>query len=347
MIRTETEGNAVGLGRELAEICAAVQIESPVAFTFAGSRFESPHPPQPPQMPPVMAHLQQLLYEHCYARRFDGHSLAPPVAAPAPDPDFVRRLVDANPGRERMDQDWKVTHLDASGRMTAVKGGVSRVFPPGKYFAPNGPRERVQPGMTVAVWLAKGSLSLQPGFYYVYAETLGEAQDPQSLLRLYWNVRAEGAPRLIAALAARLNRFHVPFQFKTLTQPEHYEHRTDGSVLYISRRFFPIVAALYEELAPSLADDLEADTPLFTKPLAPGLGLAEDPGTGDSFGLSRCRILASALWNAHVKNAHTPEARCAEVQEGFTRHGLTLEHPYLNPRSPDRYAMPRTEGGPR
>jgi len=336
-----------GLRHELGRICQAVEIDSPTSFSFAGTRFEAPAAAQQPD--PGPARLLQVLYERCYAQRFDGNGQAPTAVSPpvsAPDPDFVRRLVEANHGSERMDQGWQITRVEASGRLTATKDGAIRVFPPGKYFSPYGPGGPVQPGMTVAVWLARGSLSLQPGFYYAYGNTLGEAQDPYGMLRLYWNVRAASAPRLLMALTRRLNRFQVPFNFKTLTQPEHYEHRTDSSVLYIGRRFFPIVTQLYVELAPLLADDLVDDTPLFTKALAPGLGFAEDPGTGDSFGLSRCRIVAAALFAAHARNAQTPEARLSEVEEHFARHGLTLERPYLNPRSSDRYDLPQTEGGP-
>ena len=36
-------------------------------------------------------------------------------------------------------------------------------------------------------------------------------------------------------------------------------------------------------------------TPVFTKRIAPGIAIAEEPRTGDSFGQSRCEILADAL----------------------------------------------------
>lgn len=309
------------LQHELARICQAVEIESPAWFRFAGARFET-------------AQLQQVLYERCYAQRFDGDGAAGQQPAVAPDPYFIQRLVEANQGRERLDPGWQVTGVDPYGRVAAVKNGASRLFQPGEYSLPY--------GTTLTVWLAKGSLTLQPGFYFAYGETLGQ-EDPRSLVRLYWNVRADSAPRLLAALTRSLNASRVPFQFKTLIQPEQYAQRTDGSVLYFDRRFFPAVARVCTDLVPTLAGGLEAGVPLFTKPLAPGLGLAEDPGTGDSFGLSRCRIFAAALLAAHVKGAHTPEARLAEVEAHFSAHGLTLDRPYLNPQSVDFYELPGKE----
>jgi len=321
---------------ELERICQAVEAESPASFFFAGIRFE---------VPTAFARLHQVLYERCYARRFDGNGSTAQQPAVAHNPDFIQRLVAANQGGERLDHGWLITGVEPSGRVAAVKNGAVRFFPPGKYFSPYGPGGAVWYGMTVTVWLAKGSLSLQPGFYFAYGDTLGQ-EDPRNRLRLYWNVRADGAPRLLAALTRHLNTFRVPFQFKTLLQPEQYAQRTDSSVLFVNQSFFPIVAQVYLDLAPALADDLEADVPLFTKPLGPGVGLAEDPGTGDSFGLSRCRILAGALLAAHAKGARTPEARLAEVEAHFSFHGLTLDRPYLNPRSADSYELPRRPDPP-
>lgn len=340
------QASVLALRDEIGRICQAVEVESPVSFFFVGKKFEIPLQAQPLPALPALVQLQQMLYELCYARRFDGKGRSAGQPAVAQDSGFVRRLIEANQSGERWDHEWQITGFDPSGQVAAVKNGAFRIFPPGEYCSPYGPGETVPSGMTVAVWLAKGSLSLQPGFYFAFGQTLGQEDDARSMLRLYWNVRAEGAPRLLAALTQRLNTFQVPFQLKTLTQPDQYAQRTDGSVLYVNRRFFPIVARLYIDLAPALADDLEADVPLFTKPLAPGLGLAEDPGTGDSFGLSRCRILAGALFMAHVRGAYTPQARLAEVEAHFSSHGLTLDRPYLNPGSTDRYELPQGNDGP-
>jgi hypothetical protein len=335
--RKTTKKDLVGVRREIGRICAAFASDSETSFSFAGRDFETATP---------AVQLQQLLYESCYVRPLNGTPPPTPAAPAPPDADFVRRLVEENRGSERSDQGWQVAGVDAFGRVTASKNGASRVFPPGRYFSPYGPGGSVMPGMTVGVWLAKGSLSLQPGFYHVYSDTLVETSDPRAMLRFYWNVRAASAPRLLGALSGRLNRFQVPFSFKTLTQPEHYDQRSDSSVLYVSRRYFGIVTRLYVELASVLAEDLVDRTPLFTKRLAPGLGFAEDPGNGESFGLNRCRLVAEALWQACERQEHSVEGRLAAVEERFARDALSLDTPYLNPRSTDCYELPSSEGGP-
>ena len=63
--------------------------------------------------------------------------------------------------------------------------------------------------------------------------------------------------------------------------------------MYIDRRYYPIAALLVESIYGGVRPWLNASTPLFAKPLARGLALAEDPG--DSFGKHRCTILAGAM----------------------------------------------------
>ena len=71
-------------------------------------------------------------------------------------------------------------------------------------------------------------------------------------------------------------------------------------------------------------------TPLFARRLRAGVGQAEDPAGGESFGQHRCRIVAEGLWNAYVEQASTREARLACVVAQFERHGLSLRRPHLN-----------------
>lgn len=57
--------------------------------------------------------------------------------------------------------------------------------------------------------------------------------------------------------------------------------------------------------------------PLFTKPLAPGLGLAEDPGDRLSFGQSRCRIAAEGLVRAHAQGVTDTAGRVDLLAAGW------------------------------
>jgi hypothetical protein len=111
-------------------------------------------------------------------------------------------------------------------------------------------------------------------------------------------------------------------------------------VLYVDKRFFRVVSRVLAGVRTEVARHLRPETPLFTKPLAEGLALAEEPYTGESFGMQRCRILAEGLLGAHAKGLRDDAARLEEVGRHFSSYGLSLDTPYLNPRSIDQYEFP-------
>jgi hypothetical protein len=176
-------------------------------------------------------------------------------------------------------------------------------------------------------------------FYFAFGETPGLQEDGSRIVRLYWNVGRAGAPRLVAVLTRRLNRFRLPFQLKCLNRPRQFE-RLDACVLFVQRRHFRPVAELIAGSWPELAPELGLRTPLFTKRLAPGLGLAEEPGVGESFGSGRCRLVAEGIWRAWLQGSQDGEDRLRAVAAEFRRCGLDLDRPYLGPASADVYEMP-------
>ena len=69
--------------------------------------------------------------------------------------------------------------------------------------------------------------------------------------------------------------------------------------------------------------------PTFTREVAPGIALADEPGDGTPFARHRCRLLASAL----VRAGHGagPDQRRAAVLLALTSAGLDPATPHLNP----------------
>jgi hypothetical protein len=88
-------------------------------------------------------------------------------------------------------------------------------------------------------------------------------------------------------------------------------------------------------MPPEVAAALRPATPLFTLPLAPGIGLAEDPNTGESFGMHRCRLTAEGIVDAWSRGEQSGAARLAAIAAAFTRAGCDLDRPYLSPASAD------------
>ena len=114
-------------------------------------------------------------------------------------------------------------------------------------------------------------------------------------------------------------------------------------VLYINKQDIYKARKSLSNIYKCVKNVLNENTPLFAKRLAPGMSLAEDPGSDESFGQIRCRMFAEAIYSAHQKNIISLEAILNEVTLHFQYFGLSLEKPYLNPGSTDNYEFLITE----
>lgn len=323
---------------ELARICAAVHILSPAELSFAGHALAAYADGSDSSAPePMVALLSEQLYRHCYTHRFDGTLHEGPSELP-PEGDLSAALSAANPSRPRWDPDWQIAQLLPSGQLLVEKHGRARVLWPGEFLNHDGPGLAPQPGQRVSVYQPREATALQPGFYFAFGETISDYLEEGAWLRFYWSVRADGAPRLLQRLAETLNDFQLPFRFKCLMHRALYE-RCDAAVLYLHRRFAHLALELLPGVHTRLRDELRDETPLFTLRLASGLALAEDPGTAESFGMHRCRLLAEGLWSAYVEGRQDTPARLERIARQFARHGLDLNRPYLNAGSHAVYLL--------
>ncbi|MGH9694430.1 MAG: T3SS effector HopA1 family protein [Bryobacteraceae bacterium] len=156
-------------------------------------------------------------------------------------------------------------------------------------------------------------------------------------LRLYWHVNPAGALLLTRLATGILNRLLVPFRLKVLLDTSIA--RRDAAVLYLPLGQWmagrDIVGPVSREL--DEMDALGAATPLFTKTLRPGVGLAEDPRTGLSFGMHRSALVARSLARSYVAGHAEEEQQWSGLSAEFAREGLSLDRPYLNAASRDVY----------
>jgi hypothetical protein len=333
---------------ELLKIFRAIEIASPTSFSFARKMFSSGDYAQSawsmstPAQNPLVAQLTQQLYSSCYCKRFNGNLPDEQFLSPPLDDNMMAELSAAHAGRERWDSGWQTHRLLSSGQIIAQKGGFTRLLWPGEFVSHEGPGMPMREGARISVYAPRESREIQPGFYFVFSETVADQQDDYNLLRFYWHVKHSGAALLVRLITQEFNRFQLPFRFKSLASRTFYQ-RSDAAVLYINKRFYRLSVELLADVRDQLQEHLGADTPLFTKSLAPGLGLAEEPGSGESFGQNRCRILAEAIWNAYEKNLQSEQDRLQEVRLQFERNGLTLDFPFLNPNSSDQYIFPSAQ----
>ncbi|WP_313537275.1 T3SS effector HopA1 family protein [Sphingomonas sp.] len=134
------------------------------------------------------------------------------------------------------------------------------------------------------------------GHYFLLGRPVVAANTGRQV-RFYWNLLPDGAAGLLAMLAARLDRRRLPFQAKVPSTVAGYD-RADAGVLYCAAEDVACVIDIVLETQAALATWLRPDLPLFTRALAPGLGFAESPQGGESFGMARSRLLAEGLLQA-------------------------------------------------
>jgi len=279
--------------------------------------------------------LQMRLYSDFYCK-----GSATPVSQPrnmfrrAATTPFIEMLSAANTGTGARESGWSVVSVDRD-MVTVERDGLRVWIRREDTYAAT--EDTVSPGQLRAVRFPKELLKLSPGFYMALGNEGLPIEPDRLVVRFYWNLRAEDAPTLIKHATQLLNENQIPFRLKVANDPAYYD-RCDAAVLYVHRTDYEQVVPMVRRILVDLGGNLQKATPVFTKVLAPGLGLAEEPAeSGDSFGMDRCRIFAEAIVRIHERGVTRATDRMAIVDEVFAEAGINPSTPYLNPGSPDRY----------
>ena len=141
---------------------------------------------------------------------------------------------------------------------------------------------------------------------------------------------------MIELLTKNLNQYYIPFVFKCLNNPALFT-RSDAAVLYVSKPYYAITATILASVYLQIKNELNPEIPGFTKELNPGLGLAEDPGNGESFGMSRCGIIAQGITAAYQSGLATNENTLYHIRKAFEGRGIQPGTLFLNAGSKDIY----------
>jgi len=321
---------------QVADALEAVTLHPSGSCTWSGRRLRRTHARSvPPAAAGVYltAVLEQVLYESFYCHGVPIRSTPDAARAAArADPAFVARLSAANSGRGCWAGGWRVDGQSASD-LLLVKDGLRLRAKRSQARIGDG---EPSIGASAEIRLPKELAFASPGFYTAVGDTDLPDQGGYRMLRLYFHVTASAATGLVSAVTSSLNVIGAAFRLKVIDTPERFS-RCDTAVLYVR-------APDFERLRPVLRDvsargGLRARTPALTKPLAPGIGLAEDPATGESFGTNRCRLLAEGIVGAHYRGLRNPDERLAVVEAHFASRGVNIETPYLAPGSLNTYEL--------
>ncbi|MDZ7966084.1 MAG: T3SS effector HopA1 family protein [Nostoc sp. DedSLP03] len=256
------------------------------------------------------------------------------------DVGFYKRLHESNFGEGYFDPGWSVLREERDGSLAVTKGGlrlhiernkhlqaVEQAAIVGDYVAIRMPKNRVQKGFYMAVGNA--------GF-----SRIEDVKIQPVTVRIYINVTPEGAVALMGSLTQGLNELAIPFSFKVLYNPKEYQ-RYDSGVLYFDKRDYEVVKQVLKTIYQEHKLHFKSEIPLFTKQLALGLGLAEEPdqkfAVQESFGMNRCQIVANGLLEAWYQGDESIEERIQSILGQFSCLEIDLQRPYLNANSEDIY----------
>ncbi len=323
------------------EALQAAILDSPSNFRWLGER---PHHPLPRRILRnctnaqvrgfLVESLRLTLYRDFYCRGFASPRKQNRVLPMVPhDWTFVGELSAANRGQGAWEAGWTVRSVQPD-RSIIVEKELAVGIP--EQDAHDLIRGEHTPGARVLLRATKESIRGAPGYYVALGNVPFPDDGTRELVRFYFNLKANGASRLIEFITTRLNLIEIPFQLKVLDNPSLY-NRCDAGVLYVSKTQFNVVADVISHNYIKCMECLKPGTPIFTKTLAQGLGLAEDPPDHQSFGRNRCGLLAEGIVRAKERRILSIDDRIAVVDQVFRESGISLQMPYLNSGSIDVY----------
>ena len=306
---------------ELAPALEALALTFPDRLTWMGERILVETGAD--AVPALVDTITSLLYSqfYCFGR---------PEPLPTRDPGrqvlatnrYIERLQKGNQECSRWTRGWRIVETSDTG-VCVERGGLRMsVENPEEY-------REIDDG-EVALRFSSHSVNASPGYFLVQSpEPLGQSQT----VRLYWNTTPDGGVALVERVTEVIRG--GAYQLKVLTSFALRE-RADSSVLYLGRseltRFADALSRIYQEIQGSI----RVATPAFTLRVAPGLALAESPPDGESFGWSRCELVAEAI--VEMAQAGRP-IELDGIARHFASRGLTLDRPYLAKGSQHEYSL--------
>ena len=232
-----------GIHDDLRRLLRAITIHSPMQYELDGKTYRvAPFGAGQSPMwtawsagqPPLVIDLQTHIYDQAYCRPLGSRIDPPAQSAP-----IIDALSAANAGRDRWEAGWTLVQLLQNGHAMARKNEFDSTFAPGEFVTANGAPP--SPGTPLNVLFARESRTQQPGFYIANGETPAPSGSESRMTRIYWHIAEEGAVPLTRIITTLLNRYQVPFRFKTLSYSGVYT-RSDSAVLYFAARYYQIVS---------------------------------------------------------------------------------------------------------
>ena len=253
---------------------------------------------------------------------------------------FYQQLHASNHGTGYFDPGWLVLRQETDESLAVTKNSLTLHIKRDRHL-PSG-EQSARVGDYVKILFPSNQIE---SAYYIAVGNAGFQRssnlDQQTkIVSVYFNLSSDGAVAVMGSLTQELNALALPFTFKVLYNPSDYDCYDSGILSFDHRDYqdvLPVLQSIYLEHQ----SHFQPEVPLFTKVLAPGLALAEEPDQKffeqDNFGRNRCQIVTNGLLVARQKGDESPKGRMVEIRQQFSLMGIELQHTYLNPKSHDIY----------
>ena len=163
--------------------------------------------------------------------------------------------------------------------------------------------------------------------FFNCGSSISEVMAQADLSRFYFHCRSSSAPLLVYELTRRIRKTGLPFRLKCLASRWQYT-RADACTLYVRSEHSPLIHSIVDDLKRFGGSMFRGTTPMFTQVLDAGIGFAIDPGTGQSFGEHRCRLVAEGLINSFNRGRSGCVKQVEAIREVFEMNNVSTEAPH-------------------
>jgi hypothetical protein len=251
------------------------------------------------------------------------------------DVDFYQRLDRANPSHGYIDAGWQIVAATDLQELIVVKDGLHLHVDRHQHLPKDFQQATI--GSTIPIYLPH---NLADRDTYIAVGNFG-APDRQHSVQIYFNFTPDAAIATMSQLSQALNKLGIPFQFAILHDPALF-YRYDTGALWLPQAGYSTAQSHLEQIYRSHQAEFSPQVPLFTKQLAPGLGIAE-VSTAANFGLQRCEIIAAGLLAAIDRDRQSIDRKLDLVCQELTLNGIDWQQPHLNSTEIDPYVAYATQ----
>jgi hypothetical protein len=250
--------------------------------------------------------------------------------------EFYHNLQASNSGTGFFDPGWQIIGAESDTGWIVRKNGLTLHINPLEHLRVMDKSDAIDD--IVAIRLPNSRL--EAGYYVAVGNAGGVEEQsvdrPNPNVEIYLNVSSAGAVALMSTITAPLNEMALPFTFKTWIDPSEYE-RYDTAVLTCKSLDYAVIQPLLQRVYRQYQEYFRNSIPIFTKFLAPGIGLVTWSAIDTCFGLDRCQLVADGLLAAKRQSQRFPDQRLAAICQQFAQAGIDWQQPYLSAQAIDIY----------